>query len=78
MFSDKILEKFSGSSPLFPLPNFVLFPLTRYTFRIFEERYIKMVEDVLKNENLICVTQIDPNGTSTSSDDPKIHTPLEL
>ena len=32
-----------------------------------------MVEDVLKNENLICVTQIDPNGTSTSSDDPKIH-----
>ena len=32
-----------------------------------------MVEDVLKNEKLICVTQIDPKGTSTSSDDPKIY-----
>ena len=32
-----------------------------------------MVEDVLQNEKLICVTQIDPNGTSTSSNDPKIH-----
>ena len=73
MFSDKILEKFSGSSPLFPLPDFVLFPLTGYTFRIFEERYIKMVEDVLQNEKLICVSQIDPKGTSTISDDPKIH-----
>ena len=73
VFSDQILEKFSGSSPLFPLPDFVLFPLTGYTFRIFEERYIKMVEDVLQNEKLICVTQIDPKGTSTRSDDPKIH-----
>ena len=73
IFSDQILEKFSGSTPLFPLLDFVLFPLTGYTFRIFEERYIKMVEDVLKNEKLICVTQIDPKGTSTSSDDPKIH-----
>ena len=49
IFSDQILEKFSGSSPLFPLPDFVLFPLTGYTFRIFEERYIEMVEDVLQN-----------------------------
>ena len=73
IFSDEILEKFSGSTPLFPLPDFVLFPLTGYTFRIFEEMYIKMVEDVLKNEKLICVTQIDPKGTSTRSDDPKIH-----
>ena len=32
-----------------------------------------MVEDVLQNEKLICVSQIDPKGTSTSSDDPKIH-----
>ena len=32
-----------------------------------------MVEDVLKNEKLICVTQIDPKGTSTRLDDPKIY-----
>ena len=73
IYSDQILEKFSGSTPLFPLPDFVLFPLTGYTFRIFEERYIKMVEDVLQNEKLICVTRIDPKGTFTSSDEPKIH-----
>jgi hypothetical protein len=73
VFSDQILEKFSGSSPLFPLPDFVLFPLTGYTFRIFEERYIEMVEDVLQNEKLICVTQIDPQGISASLDEPKIH-----
>ena len=77
MFSDKILEKFSGSSPLFPLPDFVLFPLTGYTFRIFEERYIKMVEDVLKNENLICVTQIDPTVPLPAQMTRK-STPLEL
>ncbi len=73
IYSDQILEKFSGSTPLFPLPDFVLFPPTGYTFRIFEERYIKMVEDVLQNEKLICVTQIDSKGTSSSSDEPKIH-----
>ena len=73
VFSDQILEKFSGSSALFPLPDFVLFPLTGYTFRIFEERYIKMVEDVLQNEKLICVTQIDSKGTSISSNEQKIH-----
>ena len=32
-----------------------------------------MVEDVLQNEKLICVTRIDPKGTFTSSDEPKIH-----
>ena len=32
-----------------------------------------MVEDVLQNEKLICVTQIDSKGTSISSNEPKIH-----
>ena len=32
-----------------------------------------MVEDVLQNEKLICVTRIDPKGTFTCSDEPKIH-----
>ena len=71
--ANSILKNFSGSSPLFPLPNFVLFPMTGYSFRIFESRYIEMVEHVMADEKLICVTQLNPEDKQANTQLPAIH-----
>ena len=39
--------------PLFPLPNFVLFPGVRVPLHIFEPRYRQMVSDVAANHGII-------------------------
>jgi Lon protease-like protein len=39
--------------PLFPLPNFVLFPGVRVPLHIFEPRYREMVSDVADNHGII-------------------------
>ena len=39
--------------PLFPLPNFVLFPGLSVPLRIFEPRYREMVGDVSKTHGVI-------------------------
>ena len=51
----EILKSFSGSAPIFALPNFVMFPKTAYSFNVFEPRYKEMVSDILKTNKLFCV-----------------------
>ena len=53
---DKILNDFPGNSPIFPLPNFVLFPLAGHRFKIFEPRYVQMIENVIEQERLVTIT----------------------
>ena len=53
---DKILKIFSGNSPLFPLPNFVLFPLAGHRFKIFESRYVQMIEKIINKERLVTIS----------------------
>ena len=53
---DKILNDFPGNSPIFPLPNFVLFPLAGHRFKIFEPRYVQMIENVIEKERLVTIT----------------------
>ncbi|MEE9162171.1 MAG: LON peptidase substrate-binding domain-containing protein [Candidatus Neomarinimicrobiota bacterium] len=52
---DDLLKAFSGTTPLFPLQDTVLFPKTVQPFHIFEPRYLKMVRDVMKGERLVTI-----------------------
>lgn len=53
MTFDRILEKFSGELPLFPLPKVVLFPGARLPLHVFEPRYREMVSDAELADGLI-------------------------
>jgi len=68
--SEEILKKFKGTSPIFPLPDFVMFPKTAYSFNIFEPRYKKLISDILSGENFFCSTLLEEEGTD---DIPKFH-----
>ena len=54
--SRKILENFEGEAPIFPLPNFVMFPKTAYSFNIFEERYKALFSDIISSDKLFCMS----------------------
>ena len=60
----EILKSFSGSAPLFALPNFVMFPKTAYSFNIFEPKYKEMVSDILKTDKLFCINLLKDNSES--------------
>ena len=56
-----ILEKFSGVTPLFPLPDFVFFPQTVQPFHIFEPRYVEMISDIESADSLLTIPLIRGN-----------------
>lgn len=49
--------------PVFPLPNIVLFPLTRVPIYVFEPRYVRMVESVLGGDKIIGIFLLKGNYT---------------
>ena len=71
---DSALQQFSGTAPLFPLPNVVLFPHAVLPLHIFEPRYRQMVADALAGERLIAMSLLAP-GWEASDDNasPLIH-----
>ena len=54
------LTVFSGTVPLFPLPNVVHFPHTWLPLHIFEPRYREMIEDALAGDRLIAMALLRP------------------
>ena len=42
---------------IFPLSNFIIFPHTTVPLNIFEPRYIKMIDDSMKNDRIIGMIQ---------------------
>ena len=43
--------------PVFPLSNFIIFPNTSVPLNIFEPRYLKMIDDSMKNDRIIGLIQ---------------------
>ena len=43
--------------PIFPLSNFIFFPNTSIPLNIFEERYLKMVNDCMQKDRIIGMIQ---------------------
>ena len=71
---DTILREFNGSTPIFPLPDFVLFPLTGHRFQIYEPRYLDKIHDVIIGNNLLTMTLLKPGWEDHYEDDPKFQT----
>jgi Lon protease-like protein len=69
---EEILKNYSGSSPIFPLPNFVMFPSAGNEFNIFEPRYIEMINNVIENERFITMSLLKPNREKNQIGPPKI------
>ena len=46
---------------VFPLSNFIIFPNTSVPLNIFEPRYIKMIDDSMKNDRIIGMIQPKKN-----------------
>ena len=48
--------------PIFPLPNFIIFPQTTVPLNIFEPRYIEMFDDSMKSNKIIGLIQPKKNN----------------
>ena len=55
-------RKIPNSIPIFPLDNVLLLPFGKLPLNIFEERYIKMTLDSLKNNRMIGIIQPKNNN----------------
>ena len=56
------VDQIPSSIPLFPLDNVLLLPFGKLPLNIFEERYLKMAFDSLKNHRMIGVIQPKNNN----------------
>jgi Lon protease-like protein len=59
--------------PLFPLPEFFLFPGTVMPLRIFEPRYRQMVEDLLDRSGRLVLGAIVPGHEAEAMGAPPVH-----
>ena len=53
----KKIENLPNKISIFPLSNFIIFPNTSVPLNIFEPRYIKMVDDIMKTDRIIGMVQ---------------------
>jgi len=53
------------SIPIFPLPNFIIFPHTTVPLNIFEPKYIEMVKDSMKLNKMIGLIQPKTNNVNS-------------
>lgn len=67
------LTGFTGTAPLFPLPDVVLFPHVALPLHIFEHRYREMVADAVDGEKLIAVALLKPGYEADYEGRPPIH-----
>ncbi|MFC3052061.1 LON peptidase substrate-binding domain-containing protein [Kordiimonas pumila] len=64
--SPEITEPLPSVIPVFPLPKAILFPSSNLPLNIFEQRYLKMVEDAWASHKIIGMIQpqkIEEDGT---------------
>ncbi len=67
------LARFSGTGPIFPLPDTVFFPYTYLPLYIFEPRYREMTRDALSGERIICMALLQEGWEDEYDREPPIH-----
>jgi Lon protease-like protein len=75
---DQILSSFGGVARLFPLPSVVVFPDVLVPLKVFEPRYIAMVEDALEDDGVIGMALLKPGYEEDYDGAPAIHPMLCL
>lgn len=73
MLSEHFRKNFSGAVPVFPLPNVVFFPGTKLPLKIFEPRYLKMIDDIRVSEQMVAIALLDRSTLVDPGGDPQIH-----
>ena len=58
------MKKFPSTIPVFPLSGVIYFPKTNLPLNIFEQRYLKLVNDAYKNDKLMGMVQSKKEGRS--------------
>lgn len=58
---------------IFPLPNLVHFPKTHLPLHIFEERYLRMIQETIEHKRLIGMFLLKPGWESDYYGNPEIH-----
>ena len=53
----RIIKNLPNKISVFPLSNFIFFPKTSVPLNIFEPRYIKMIDDCMKDSRIIGIIQ---------------------
>ena len=56
------MKKFPKQIPIFPLGGVIYFPKTNLPLNIFEQRYLNLVNDVMKKDKLMGMVQLKKNG----------------
>ncbi|MDJ0975746.1 MAG: LON peptidase substrate-binding domain-containing protein [Planctomycetota bacterium] len=67
-----ILARFDGVARIFPLPSLVLFPDIFVPLKIFEPRYVSMVQDALADDELIAIALLRPGWEEDYNGNPSI------
>ncbi|MGQ0636856.1 MAG: LON peptidase substrate-binding domain-containing protein [Planctomycetaceae bacterium] len=67
------LTGFTGTAPLFPLPNAVLFPHVALPLHVFEPRYRQMVADVLERDRWLALALLKSDWEPAGDSRPPIH-----
>jgi Lon protease-like protein len=68
-----ILNAFSGVVRLFPLPSMVVFPDALVPLKVFEPRYVEMVNDALEDDRLIGMALLKPGYEKDYDGTPDIY-----
>ena len=58
--TQRLVEESWSAVPLFPLPDYVLFPHTLVPFHVFDPRYVNMLDDCLAGNRLVVVVGMQP------------------
>lgn len=74
----RILEDFSGQARLFPLPSVVVYPDVLVPLKVFEPRYIALVEEALEDDGLVGMALLKPGYEDDYEGTPPIHPMLCL
>ena len=70
---DEILSTFRGEVRVFPLPNLVLFPDSFAPLKVFEKRFVRLVEDAKDDDGLIAMALLKPGWETDYEGSPAIH-----
>ena len=73
MMDVAVVEKSYDALPVFPLPNFVMFPQTTTRLHIFEPRYRLMASDALATHRLIVLVGLKPGWEADYYGSPPVH-----
>ncbi len=68
-----IRSDFRGEVRLFPLPNLVLFPDGFAPLKVFEKRYVKLIEDASEDDGLVALATLKPGWEADYKGSPPIH-----